>query len=75
MPDVVDFNNCDFSHATLIGSNSGATYTVGQNLPVYFACAVTGHCVAGQKLTVLSGSGITSLFRTYKLEHFVKVFV
>jgi len=51
MPSYEAFTTCDFSSATNLGSNSGVEVTL-DSLPAYFACEVSGHCMAGQKLAV-----------------------
>ena len=51
MPSLEAFESCDFSSATLIGSETGVQATL-DSLPAYFACEISGHCLAGQKLAV-----------------------
>merc|ERR1712178_545445 len=59
-PDKAAFDACDFSKAAMIGDQSGTVFdipnTAGQHEgdidTLYFACQVTGHCAAGQKIAV-----------------------
>jgi len=51
MPSYEAFTMCDFSSAINLGSESGVEFTI-DSLPAYFACEVSGHCMAGQKLAV-----------------------
>ena len=45
------YNNCDFSQASLLSSESGFKFpTKSKSGVFYFGCDVYGHCNAGQKL-------------------------
>ena len=49
MPNEDAFKNCDFSSATELSSSSPYEYTIDAE-NTYFACEISGHCGAGQKL-------------------------
>ena len=61
LPDQKAFEDCDFSGAHLLGDKSPTksklltSCQLGQPITHYFACKVSGHCVAGQKLAVFIG--------------------
>ena len=61
LPDQKAFDDCDFSGAHLLGDKSPVkknlltSCQLGQPITHYFACKVSGHCVAGQKLAVFIG--------------------
>merc|ERR1719499_341234 len=58
MPDENAFSGCDFSSATLLGSESPVTTEAFTTTGVYYySCSVTGHCGQGQKLAVTVNNG------------------
>ena len=51
-PDETAFDNCDFTSATQIGSNtSPATATMGATT-AWYGCSISNHCISGMKLKV-----------------------
>lgn len=58
MPDDAAYNACNFTGATNLGDISPVEY-VYTNGTEYFACEVSGHCLAGQKVTVTMKSNET----------------
>lgn len=53
-PNRTMFDMCDFTDAVLLGSESPLDVMVADDITVYFACKVAGHCQGGQKLAVSS---------------------
>ena len=54
MANLEAFQACDFTGATNLGSTSPVNFLIPttQTETLYFACQVSGHCQAGQKLAV-----------------------
>ena len=52
MPSAADFNSCNFGGATLLATSGPYVHTFTSEGTFYFACQVSGHCDAGQKVTV-----------------------